>query len=333
MAVSSPRLCRHSGRVLCSAPGIPATAKTFTHTRINKYCLAGSTAPVLGSGLPCFCPLKEHGAGGRSSAVQALGTGEDWCATREKKDENQAQLNKQRSRLLSCRLTLRRLCSRPRSRRSSSSRALRTRGSSQSQSWPYLQALRFQTWHPRSAPRGLSNSRNLPGPRLTCAPSDPGPGPARPSDSLVTPAPPAGVVLGAAARQFSATLRDQEPASGGCPPWPCSYLQPPPSHFPPSMASMARSSRLSSSNLRSKSCSSMLMGRGHVRQWDGQAQGCDHFISTSFHGSGLGEPQGSAHSESVPAALGHTLDLCCSFPASHFYTHDTPKGYLDEKAS
>lgn len=40
------------------------------------------------------------------------------------------------------------------------------------------------------------------------------------------------------------------------------YLQPLLSHFPPSMANMARSSRLSSSNLRSKSCSSMLMGKG-----------------------------------------------------------------------
>lgn len=103
MAVSAPWLCRHRGRVLCSAPGIPATAKTFIHTRINKYCLAGSTAPVLGSGLPCFCPLKEHGAGGPSSAVQALGTGEDGSATREK-DENQAGGSAQQAALPSAQL-------------------------------------------------------------------------------------------------------------------------------------------------------------------------------------------------------------------------------------
>lgn len=40
------------------------------------------------------------------------------------------------------------------------------------------------------------------------------------------------------------------------------YLRPLLARLPPSMASMARSSRLSSSNLRSKSCSSMLTGRG-----------------------------------------------------------------------
>lgn len=128
----------------------------------------------------------------------------------------------QRSRLLSCRLTLRRRCSRPRSRRSSSSRALRMRGSSWFQSWPYLQALRFQAQHSWSAPRDLSKTQDHPGTPLTSVPSGPGPGPVHPSGSPETPAPPTGVAPGAAVQLFSATLRNQELKSRGCLPCPCS---------------------------------------------------------------------------------------------------------------
>lgn len=68
-------------------PGILATTKTFTHS-INKYCRAGSTAPVRGSSPPCFCLLKEHG--GSVLRCAGLGTGEEGSMTREKKSKNQA---------------------------------------------------------------------------------------------------------------------------------------------------------------------------------------------------------------------------------------------------
>lgn len=134
---------------------------------------------------------------------------------RKGQTRQETQLRVQRSRLLSCRLTLRRLCSRPRSRRSSSSRALKIGVQVKSQSWPYLQALRFQAQHSRSAPWGFFKTKNHPGPPLTSVPSGPGPGPVHPSGSPETPAPPTGVARGAAAQLFSATLRNQEPESGG----------------------------------------------------------------------------------------------------------------------
>lgn len=74
MAVPKPSLCRHRGRVLCSAPRILATAKTFTHTGRNKYCLAGSTAPVADYGSSLLL-LAEGAWGGGCPPPCRLG---DW---------------------------------------------------------------------------------------------------------------------------------------------------------------------------------------------------------------------------------------------------------------
>lgn len=74
--------------------------------------------------------------GGLASAVQAQGVAKSVHDQRKGRTRQEAQLRVQRSRLLSCRLTLRRRCSRPRSRRSSSSRALRMKGSSKYQVGP-----------------------------------------------------------------------------------------------------------------------------------------------------------------------------------------------------
>lgn len=104
-------------------------------------------------------------------------------------------------------------------------------------------------------PRGQAQ---LPQPHLTFVPCGPGPGPARPAGSPATPAPLARAVLCAAALWSSASL-GMEVAEGqeaaGWRPTPPPALRP---WLPPSMASIARSSRLSSSNLRSKFCSSIL---------------------------------------------------------------------------
>ena len=103
------------------------------------------------------------------------------------------------------------------------------------------------------------SSQRTPAP-LTSAPSGPGFGPARRAGSPATPAPPAGAAPGAAARPFSASLGAEEAEGQGTPAPAPSWSPVPAAQHAPSMASMARSSRLSSSNLRSKSCSSMLGG-------------------------------------------------------------------------
>lgn len=72
----------------CAAPWNPSHHQNIHTHSINKFCLAGSTAPVRGSSPPCFCPLKEHGGSVLCSAAWL--TGEEGSMAREKKGENQA---------------------------------------------------------------------------------------------------------------------------------------------------------------------------------------------------------------------------------------------------
>lgn len=191
----------------CRRGGPRTAASAHTHSVTNKYggrpargvedppCPVPGSAPAAPSG---------HARGIRDGRVlRSAGPGQRRTpGSREIMDHpgRWPQLSTQRSRRLNCRLSLRRRCSRPRSRRSSSSRALGGMGSSQcSVGRVHTNPLREHVLDP-------PNSQRRPAP-LTSAPCGPGPGPARHAGSPATPAPPAGAALGAAVRTFSSSLR------------------------------------------------------------------------------------------------------------------------------